>query len=335
MLSEIKYENHRVLVTGAAGFIGSNLVEWLLKNGNQVVGLDNFATGKKENVNSFLSHPNYTFLEGDIRDFTICEKACDGVEHVLHQAAIGSVPRSIKNPRVSTDVNIGGFVNMAFAATNAGVKRFVYASSSSIYGDSPVLPKVEAQIGKPLSPYAITKNVNEMFANNFFDLYNLEVIGLRYFNVFGRRQDPFGVYAAVIPIFVRQILNGEAVTINGDGMHARDFTYIDNVIEINIRGLLADNEKAIGQAYNVGFGGKTTLNELYDILRNLLTPYNEEIAKLQPVYGPDRPGDIKESLASIDKARQLLGYNPEYDIKSGLEKAIDWYVGYFRALEKK
>jgi len=335
MLSEIKYENHRVLVTGAAGFIGSNLVEWLLNNGNQVVGLDNFATGKKENVNPFLSHPNYTFLEGDIRDFAICEKACDGVEHVLHQAAIGSVPRSIKNPMVSTEVNIGGFVNMAFAATNAGVKRFVYASSSSIYGDSPVLPKVEAQIGKPLSPYAITKNVNEMFANNFFDLYNLKVIGLRYFNVFGRRQDPFGAYAAVIPIFVRQILNGEAVTINGDGLHARDFTYINNVIEINIRGLLTDNKKAINQAYNVGFGGKTTLNELYEILKNLLTPYNEEIAKLQPIYGPDRSGDIKESLANIDKARQLLGYNPEYDINCGLQKAIDWYVNYFRSLEKK
>jgi UDP-N-acetylglucosamine 4-epimerase len=330
MLKELNFKNKRVLVTGAAGFIASNLVEWLLVNDNFVVGIDDFSTGKRENVEPFLNHPNYEFVEGDIRDYNFCEEQTAKVDYVSHQAALGSVPRSIKNPMATAEVNITGFVNMAFASVKGNIKRFVYASSSSVYGDSPVLPKVEEQIGKPLSPYAISKYTDEVYAENFSNLYGLEMIGLRYFNVFGRRQDPFGAYAAVIPIFVRQMLRGEQVTINGDGYHARDFTYIDNVIEANIRGLSTENPGAVNQVYNVGFGGKATLNDLFEIIRSLLRKYKPEVADIEPHYGPERPGDIRESLASIEKARRLLDYNPEFSLREGMALAIDWYVEYFK-----
>jgi UDP-N-acetylglucosamine 4-epimerase len=325
MLKDIDYTGHHVLVTGAAGFIGSNLVEWLLSNGNSVVGLDNFSTGKKENIAPFLSHHHFSFIEGDIRDFATCQRACQSVEAVLHQAALGSVPRSIKNPLLSTEVNILGTANMFFAAAESDVNRVVYAASSSTYGDSPHLPKVEERIGRPLSPYAITKYVNELYADNFSRFYNIETVGLRYFNVYGRRQDPKGAYAAVIPLFIRQILNGEQVTINGDGLHARDFTYIDNVIEANIRSLLATKE-AVNTVYNVACGEKTTLNELFSAIADVVGSKNPELTIPKPHYGPSRPGDVRESLASIEKARLALGYDPEFFFREGIRQTIDWYI---------
>ncbi len=316
----------KVLVTGGAGFIGSNLVEALLQQDNRVVCLDNFSTGKRTNIAGFLAHPAFTLIEGDIRDLVTCHQAVEGVDIVLHQAALGSVPRSINDPITTNQVNIDGFLNMLVAAKEAGVARFVYAASSSTYGDHPGLPKVEDTIGRPLSPYAVTKYVNELYAEVFHRVYGFATIGLRYFNVFGRRQDPEGAYAAVIPKFIGQMLRGEAPVINGDGSHSRDFTYIDNVIQINQLAATTTNPQALNQVYNTAFGANTNLNEMFAILKELLIPYHPGIADMQPVYGPERPGDVKHSLADISKARQLLGYDPQVDFASGLQKTIAWYV---------
>ena len=322
---ERKLCNSRVLVTGGAGFIGSNLVEALLKQDNEVVVLDNFATGKMKNLFPFSGNPKFKLIVGDIRNIEDCRKAVDGVEYVLHEAALGSVPRSVKDPMTSTAVNILGFVNMLYAAQEAKVKRFVYAASSSTYGDSKTLPKVEDKIGKPLSPYAITKYVNELYAGNFHDLYGIDTIGLRYFNVFGRRQDPFGAYAAVIPKFVISLLKHESPVINGDGSYSRDFTYVDNVIQANQLALLAEKPEAVNQVYNVAFGERTTLNELFGYLKENLAKFDPEIAKIEPKYGPNRAGDIPHSLGCIDKAKSLLGYAPEFSAKRGLQIAAEWY----------
>ncbi len=318
-------ENKKILVTGGAGFIGSNLVEALLERDNEVTVLDNFATGKRENLTPFFENKKFRLIEGDIRDMETCREAVAGQDFVLHEAALGSVPRSIKNPMDSVSTNITGFVNMLFAAHEAGVKRFVYAASSSTYGDSEVLPKVEHRIGKPLSPYAITKYVDELFAENFHKIYGVDTIGLRYFNVFGRRQNPFGAYAAVIPKFVMSLMKHESPVINGDGTNSRDFTYIDNVIQANLRALAVENPEAVNQVYNVAFGERTTLNELFSYLRENLAEYDPEIAKIEPEYGPVRAGDIPHSLASIEKAANLLGYKPEYSVKKGLKEAAKWY----------
>jgi len=330
-MSDKVIKKKKVLVTGGAGFIGSNLCEELLKNDNKVVCLDNFSTGKRENIESFISNKNFQLIEGDIRNYEDCEKAVDGVEIVLHQAALGSVPRSIKDPMTSTDVNIGGFVKMLFASKEAGVKRFVYAASSSTYGDSTNMPKVEHIIGNPLSPYAITKYANEIYAKNFFDIYGIETVGLRYFNVFGRRQDPNGAYAAVIPKFVIQLMKYESPTINGDGTYSRDFTYIDNVIQANQLAALVSYDKVLavekGSAsiFNVAYGEQTNLNELARILKNNLSKFDSRISNIDIIHGTKRPGDIPHSLANIDKGRSILGYNPKFDIRKGLEKACEWY----------
>ncbi len=316
---------YKILVTGGAGFIGSNLCEILLENGNKVVCLDNFATGKRENISPFLSNDKFTLLEGDIRNIGDCNKACKGIDYILHQAALGSVPRSINDPITSNSVNISGFLNMLVAARDAKVKRFVYAASSSTYGDSTNMPKVEDVIGKPLSPYAITKYVNELYADIFSKTYGLETIGLRYFNVFGRKQDPNGAYAAVIPKFVLQLMKHESPVVNGDGTYSRDFTYIDNVLQMNIRALLTDNKTAINTVYNVAYGERTDLNELVLLLKKYLSAFDSRIEEVSVLYGPKRPGDVPHSLASIEKAKKLLGYNPEFDIKSGLKEAVTWY----------
>ncbi len=321
-----------IVITGGAGFIGSNLCEYFLNNNNKVVCLDNFATGHKHNIDKFYSNSNFTLIEGDIRDLDTCKKAVEGADYVLHQAALGSVPRSINDPITSNDVNVSGFLNMLVASRDAKVKRFVYAASSSTYGDSKGLPKVENVIGKPLSPYAITKYVNELYATIFSNTYGLETIGLRYFNVFGRNQDPNGAYAAVIPKFVAQFINHESPVINGDGMFSRDFTYIDNVVQMNEKALLTNNPKAINTVYNTAFGDRTTLNDLVNYLKEFLTAYDAEIANVEVIYGPNRAGDIPHSLASIDKAKNLLGYNPKYSMREGLKEAVDWY---WENLEKK
>jgi len=315
----------RVLVTGGAGFIGSNLCETLIENGNKVRCLDNFATGNKENLSQLISQPNFELFEGDIRSLDDCIKACEGQDYVLHQAALGSVPRSLNDPITSNEVNISGFVNMLVASRDAGVKRFVYAASSSTYGDSEGLPKVEEKIGKPLSPYAITKYVNELYADIFNRAYGLDCVGLRYFNVFGRKQDPNGAYAAVIPKFVQQLIKHESPIINGDGTYSRDFTYIDNVIEINIKALVSENKEASNQVYNVAYGERTSLNELVMLLKKSLSEYDPAIATIDAEYGPERKGDVPHSLASIEKARKLLDYEPEFDFKSGLSEAVHWY----------
>ena len=320
-----KIKNSKVLVTGGAGFIGSNLIEVLLEQNNKVICLDNFMTGKRENIKEFLGSSDFVLIEGDIRDLATCRKACEGVDYVLHQAALGSVPRSLKDPMSSAEVNISGFVNVLFAAQEAKVKRFVYAASSSTYGDSTALPKVEDKIGKPLSPYAITKYVNELYAENFARLYGIETIGLRYFNVFGKRQDPCGDYAAVIPKFVGSMIKHESPTINGDGSYSRDFTYIKNVVEANQLAALVTNPEAINTVYNIAYGESTTLNELYTELQENLIKFDPEIANIDPYHGPEREGDIPHSLACIDKARKLLGYNPQYDIDKGLQEATEWY----------
>lgn len=322
---EQKLKNYRVLVTGGAGFIGSNLVESLLEAGNEVVCLDNFSTGKRENLSSFIADPAFSLIEGDIRNYDDCAKAVNKVEFVFHQAALGSVPRSIKDPVSATDVNIGGFVKMLFAAKEAGVKRFVYAASSSTYGDHPDLPKVEDKIGKPLSPYAITKYADELFASNFSQNYGIEIIGLRYFNVFGRRQDPEGAYAAVIPKFVTMLMRHEAPVINGDGNHSRDFTYIDSVIQANHSAALVDDPTALNQVYNIAHGDRTTLNRLFEIIREAAGRYDPDILKIKPLYGPERPGDIPHSQASIEKAGKLLGYAPVCTVTKGLEQAVEWF----------
>jgi UDP-N-acetylglucosamine 4-epimerase len=318
-------KNSRVVVTGGAGFIGSNLVESLLNNRNQVTCLDNFSTGKRENIREFLDNPAFRLIEGDIRSMADCEKAVDGADIIFHQAALGSVPRSIKDPVSSTDVNIGGFVKMIFAAKEAGIRRFIYAASSSTYGDHPDLPKVEEKIGNPLSPYAITKYVNELFASNFSRNYGIDVIGLRYFNVFGRRQDPDGAYAAVIPKFVKMLMRHKTPVINGDGSISRDFTYIDNVVQANHLAAITDNRDALNQIFNVAHGERTTLNQLFAWLKEFAGRYDSEILSIEPEYGPDRPGDIQHSLASIEKARKLLGYSPTHNVVQGLEEAVKWF----------
>lgn len=314
----------KILVTGGAGFIGSNLCEQLLAMDNEVVCLDNFATGKSENIAPFLSNKNFKLVVGDIRNLADCQKAVEGVTYVLHEAALGSVPRSIKDPITTNEVNIGGFLNMLVAARDAGVKRFVYAASSSTYGDSKSLPKVEEVIGKPLSPYAITKYVNELYADIFSRTYGIECIGLRYFNVFGRRQDPFGAYAAVIPLFVKQLIAHESPVINGDGEYSRDFTYIDNVVQMNLRAIKAGSEAA-NTVYNTAFGERTTLNQLVNYLKEYLSEFDPEIANVEILHGDYRAGDIPHSLASIDKAKRMLGYDPQFSMANGLREAVKWY----------
>lgn len=321
-----KIKNKKILITGGAGFIGSNLCEYFLANDNEVVCLDNFSTGHRHNIEDFLNNPNFTLIEGDIRNLADCQKGVEGVDYVLHEAALGSVPRSLKDPITTNEVNIGGFLNMLVASRDAGVKRFVYAASSSTYGDSETLPKVEEVIGKPLSPYAITKYVNELYADIFSKAYGIETIGLRYFNVFGRRQDPNGAYAAVIPLFVKKLLNHEPPVINGDGMHSRDFTYIDNVIQMNELALLTENKEAINTVYNTAVGERTTLNDLVILLKKFLSEYDPEIANIEVQYGPNRDGDILHSLARIAKAENLLAYVPSFNFQKGLESAVNWYV---------
>ncbi|MDB3927267.1 SDR family oxidoreductase [Flavobacteriaceae bacterium] len=321
----IELSNKIILVTGGAGFIGSNLCESLLEMGNKVVCLDNFSTGKNVNIQEFLENPNFTLIEGDIRKLEDCLKATKGVDYVLHQAALGSVPRSIKDPITSNNVNVGGFLNMLVAAKDNGVKRFVFAASSSTYGDSESMPKVEDIIGKPLSPYAITKYVNELYADVFSKTYGLETIGLRYFNVFGRKQDPNGAYAAVIPKFVSQFMNRESPVINGDGNYSRDFTYIDNVIQANLLSLVTKNKKAINTVYNIAYGDRNTLNDLTAYLKKYLSEYDSEILNVKVIHGPIRAGDIPHSHASVDKAKQLLCYDPQFSLQKGLKEAIKWY----------
>lgn len=326
---DISYLNlspkHHVLVTGGAGFIGSNLCEALLENGNPVTCLDNFATGKRENISHLSTNEKFKLIEGDIRNLEDCQKACKGVDYILHQAALGSVPRSINDPITSNEVNVSGFLNMLVAARDANVKRFVYAASSSTYGDSTSMPKEEDVIGRPLSPYAVTKYVNELYADVFAKTYDISTIGLRYFNVFGRKQDPNGAYAAVIPKFVMQLMQHESPIINGDGSFSRDFTYIDNVIEMNVRAMQATDQNALNTVYNVAYGERTNLNELVDLLKTYLGEYDAEIQNIQVTYGPNRKGDVPHSLASIEKAKSRLGYNPKYDMKSGLKQAVEWY----------
>lgn len=314
-----------ILVTGAAGFIGSNLVETLLAKGYQVSGLDNFATGHRKNIEAFLVNENFSFTEGDIRDLATCQEACKTVDFILHQAALGSVPRSINDPITSNDVNVGGFLNMLVAARDNGVKRFVYAASSSTYGDSIALPKIEDKIGKPLSPYAVTKLVNEVYADVFYKTYGLNSIGLRYFNVFGRRQDPNGAYAAVIPKFVLQFMQHKSPTINGDGTFSRDFTYIDNVIQMNLRAIETENEAAFNEVYNTAVGDRTSIKGMAELLRTYLSEYDAEIANVEILYGPNRKGDVPHSLASIDKAKEKLGYEPTHIFQEGLKEAVAWY----------
>lgn len=308
------------LVTGGAGFIGSNLCEALLKMGCKVRCLDDLSQGKESNMAAFLSDPNFSFIKGDIRDLDACLSACRGVDYVLHQAAWGSVPRSIEMPLLYEEINIRGTVNMMEAARQSGVKKFVYASSSSVYGDHPVLPKQEGQEGKLLSPYALTKRVDEEYGRLYKELYGLDTYGLRYFNVFGRRQDPDGAYAAVIPKFIKQLMHDQQPTINGDGKQSRDFTYIENVIEANLKACLAPSEAA-GQAFNIAYGGREYLIDIYHVLCQALGK------DIEPIFGPDRAGDIKHSNADISKAREMLGYDPDWRFERGIKAAIEWYRG--------
>ena len=318
---DIKFpEGTKFLVTGSAGFIGSNLVEVILDLGYKVRGLDDLSTGREENVEEFIDNPNYEFIKGDIRDLDTCMKACEGIDYVLNQAAWGSVPRSIEMPLLYNDINIGGTLNMLEAARQQGVKKFVYASSSSVYGDEPNLPKEEGTEGNLLSPYALSKRTNEEYAKLYTKLYGLDTYGLRYFNVFGRRQDPEGAYAAVIPKFIKQLKNNEQPTINGDGKQSRDFTYIDNAIEANLKACKAPSEAA-GQAYNIAYGGRDYLIDIYNILCKALGK------DIEPKFGPDRPGDIKHSNADISKAQKNLGYNPDWSFEKGIKEAIEWYKG--------
>ena len=320
-----KIHNSKVLVTGGAGFIGSNLCEDLLKNGNHVVCLDNLSTGFFHNIAPFTSNDKFQFIEGDICNLETCHQACAGIEYVFHEAALGSVPRSLNNPIATNEANVSGFLNMLVAARDAKVKRFVYSASSSTYGDSKELPKIEENIGMPLSPYAVTKYVNELYAHVFGLNYGMKIIGLRYFNVFGRRQTPDGAYAAVIPKFVQLFMEHKSPIINGDGTNSRDFTYIDNVIQMNHLAATTTNEKAIGQVFNTAFGDQSTLIELVHLLKSLLSNFDPEIEKIAVTHGPERSGDIPHSLASIEKAKSLLDYAPSHDLKTGLEEAINWY----------
>ncbi len=325
MQAEFKLKGKNILVTGGAGFIGSNLCEYLIKCEANVTCFDNFATGHNHNIASFFSYPNFMFIEGDIRDLETCQKACEQQEYVLHQAALGSVPRSLKDPITSNEVNVTGFLNMLVAARDQKVNRFIFAASSSTYGDSEKLPKVEDEIGKPLSPYAITKYVNELYADIFHKAYGLDCIGLRYFNVFGRRQDPNGAYAAVIPLFVKKLIQHESPVINGDGSYSRDFTYIDNVIKMNILAMITENKQALNEVYNTAVGDRTTLIELLGYLKQQLSIYDAEIANIEIKFGPNREGDVPHSLASVDKAKHFLDYKPSHSIEKGIKEAIDWY----------
>lgn len=336
-MNERTVNNSKVLVTGGAGFIGSNLVETLLSQNNQVTVLDNFSTGKEENLSSYYDFkddcslsPKFTLIKGDIRNLDDCQKACEGQDYVLHQAALGSVPRSINDPITTNEVNINGFLNMLVAARDQQVKRFVYAASSSTYGDHPGLPKVEETIGKPLSPYAVTKYVNELYADVFYKTYGLETIGLRYFNVFGRRQSPDGAYAAAIPKFVQALMTYKSPTINGDGSASRDFTYIENVVQMNQLAALSQNKESINQIYNVACGGNETVENLFLTLRKLLAQYDSKISSVEAIYGPERQGDVKHSQASIDKAQKLLDYKPSHDFGDGIKECAEWYWNYLR-----
>ena len=315
----------KIVVTGGAGFIGSNTCEALVAEGYHVICLDNFLTGRRENLLELMDNPLFQLIEGDIREIDVCRRAVKGADLVLHLAALGSVPRSIADPVTTNDININGTLNMIVATRDEGIKRFVYAASSSTYGDSESLPKVEHVIGKPLSPYAITKYVGELYADVFSKTFDMECIGLRYFNVFGRRQDPQGAYAAVIPKFTANLLNKQEPVINGDGSYSRDFTYIDNVIQINKLALFTEDEKAVNQVYNVAFGESSTLNELFNEIKINLSLFDDNISRLNAIHGPNRAGDIPHSLASIDKARELLNYNPRYSLKVGLKKTMEWY----------
>lgn len=318
-------DKKRILITGGAGFIGSNLCEYFIGKGHEVICLDNFATGFKNNIEPLLSNPNFKLIEGDIRNMEDCKIAVEGADVVLHQAALGSVPRSIKDPLTSNDVNVSGFLNMLTATRDAGIRRFVYAASSSTYGDSEALPKVEHKIGKPLSPYAVTKFVNELYADVFNKTYGIEVIGLRYFNVFGRKQNPNGAYAAVIPKFVMQLMAHESPVVNGDGNFSRDFTYIDNVIQMNELAMETQNPEALNTVYNTAYGDRTTLNDLISYLKEFLSEYDPAIAGVEIIYGPNRAGDIPHSLASIEKAKNMLNYNPQFSLRDGLKEAVKWY----------
>lgn len=321
--SVIRYK--KVLVTGGAGFIGSNLCEDLLKQNNEVICLDNFSTGHRRNLASFSAHPSFKLIEGDICNLDDCRKASDGVEIVLHQAALGSIPRSIANPIATNDSNVGGFVNVLLAARDAGVKRVVYASSSTVYGDWPELPRVEDRIGKPMSPYGVSKVANELYAHVFGINYGMEIIGLRYFNVFGPRQNPEGPYATVIPKFIMQLKQHERPVINGDGTFSRDFTYIDNVIAMNHLAATTTNEQAIGQVFNAATGQQYTLNQLLLLLKKTLSRYDPAIAEIEPVYGPVRQGDFPHSRASVERAKQLLGFEPVTMFEEGLLLTTDWF----------
>jgi len=321
------------LITGVAGFIGSNLLEKILKMNQQVIGLDNFLTGHMSNLEEVKTSispeqwKNFVFIKGDIRDLKTCQQACNDADYVLHQAALGSVPRSIENPIATNENNLVGFLNMIVASRDAEVKRFVFATSSSVYGDHPDLPKVEDKVGRPLSPYAVTKKMNELYADVFSEVYGFKTIGLRYFNVFGPRQDPNGPYAAVIPKWFSALRNGEDVFINGDGTTSRDFCFVDNAVQANILAACTENEMALNQVYNVAFGGRTTLNELFEFIREKVAAANPSVVAVKPIYRDFRPGDILHSLANIDKAKMLLGYDPQYSVQAGLEKAGKWYLG--------
>lgn len=315
----------RILVTGGAGFIGSNTCEDLINEGHEVICLDNFITGRRINIEKLMNFQSFKLIEGDIRNLEDCRESVTNVDVVLHLAALGSVPRSIADPITTNDININGFLNMIIASRDAGIKRFVYAASSSTYGDSENLPKIEEIIGKPLSPYAITKYVGELYADVFSKTYGMECIGLRYFNVFGRRQDPAGAYAAVIPKFIDALINRDSPVINGDGSFSRDFTYVDNVIQINKLAMFTTEQSALNQVYNVAYGESSTLNELYFEIRDNLVTFDPEIGKVEPTYGPLRKGDIPHSLASIEKAKRLLNYTPKYSLKKGLAETVSWY----------
>ena len=332
LIFKLKTNQYIWLITGAAGFIGSNLVESLLNLNQKVVGLDNFATGYQHNLDEVESivtpqqWKNFTFLEGDIRDLTTCNNACKDVDYVLHQAALGSVPRSLEDPITTNECNITGFLNMLVAARDAKVKRFVYAASSSTYGDHPDLPKVEDKIGNPLSPYAVTKYVNELYANVFARTYDFKTIGLRYFNIFGKRQDPNGAYAAVIPKWIASLLNKEPVYVNGDGETSRDFCFIDNAIQANLLAATTENQKAIDQVYNVAVNARTSLNELFGFIQDELSEKVSNIENVKPIYRDFRAGDVRHSQADISKAKVLLGYEPGYQIQEGLHEAMSWYI---------
>ncbi|MEC8683573.1 MAG: SDR family oxidoreductase [Bacteroidota bacterium] len=327
-------KNKKTLVTGGSGFIGSNLIEALLEAGASVRCLDNLSTGNKDNIQDFLALANFEFIEGDIRDLETCKQAVAGCEFVSHQAALGSVPRSLKTPLLTHSVNVTGFLNMLEASRLEGVTRFVYAASSSTYGDNEALPKIESEIGKPLSPYAVTKLINEYYADVYKRNYGFNTIGLRYFNVFGPKQDPDGAYAAVIPKFIAALLNQESPVINGDGSFSRDYTYIDNVVQANLLALTTENPLALNEIYNIAYGTRTSLTELVNLLKERLLNYDSDLVKVQPKYGPERPGDVPHSLASISKAKNLLGYDPDYDLDAGLRKAIMWYREHLKTVKE-